>query len=97
MRIFSILFAAIVFASLLISACTKPQEVPAKPKPAEAEATDAQYRKEMEEIKKSLKGDVKVKLKRDGKGAYTWEITGKDAQEVLKANDTLRKRLGDTP
>ncbi len=67
-----------------------------KPRVQESETAEAQYKKEMEEIKKSLKGDIKVKLKRDGKGAYTWEITGKDTQEVLKANETLRKKLGDT-
>lgn len=49
----------------------------------------------MEEIRKSLRGDLKIKLKRDGKGAYMWEITGKDTQEVLKANEILRKKLGD--
>jgi hypothetical protein len=97
MRIFSILFGAILFASFLLAACAKPQDAPIKPKPAESEAVDAQYKKEMEEIKKSLKGDIKVKLKRDAKGAYTWEITGKDAQEVLKTNETLRKRLGEAP
>ena len=90
MRFFTILVVAL---SLLT--CARPVEVAPKPKAAESEASDAQYRKEMEEIKKSLKGDLKIKLKRDAKGAYMWEITGKDAQEVLKANDTLRKRLGD--
>ena len=66
-----------------------------KPKAAEGEAADVQYKKEMDEIKKSLKSDLKIKLKRDGKGAYVWEITGKDPQEILKANEVLRKRLGD--
>lgn len=56
---------------------------------------DMQYEKELEEIKKSLKGDIKIKLKKDAKGGYSWEITGKDANEVLKANETLKKRLSD--
>jgi predicted secreted protein len=49
----------------------------------------------LDEIKKSLKGDVKIKLKKEGKGGYSWEITGKDAQEVLKTNEALRKKLSD--
>jgi hypothetical protein len=92
MRIFAILFVC-----LLLMGCARTQEPPVNKKPAaEGEVSEAQYRKEMEEIRKSLKGDIKVKLKRDGKGAYTWEITGKDTQEILKANEALRKRLSDT-
>lgn len=53
-----------------------------------------QYKKELDEIRKSIQGEVKVRLKKDGKG-YSWEISGKDAQEVLKTNEALRKRLGD--
>jgi predicted secreted protein len=49
----------------------------------------------MDEIKKSLKGEVKIKLKKEGKGGYSWEIRGKDAQEILKANEILRKKLSD--
>jgi hypothetical protein len=55
---------------------------------------EAQYRNELDEIRKSIKGETKIKVKKDAKG-YSWEITGKDPQEVLKANETLRKRLGD--
>ena len=56
---------------------------------------DEQYKKELDEIKKNIKGDLKIKLKRDGKGDfYSWEISGKDAAEVLKANDVLAKKLG---
>ncbi|MCX7966011.1 MAG: hypothetical protein N2596_05245 [Syntrophorhabdaceae bacterium] len=56
---------------------------------------DMPSQKELEEIKKSLKGDIRIKLKKDPKGGYSWEITGKDANEVLKVNETLRKRLSD--
>ena len=53
-----------------------------------------QYKKELEEIRKTLKGDIRVKLKKDGKGDfYSWEIDGKDVAEVLKANETLTRRL----
>ena len=55
--------------------------------------SDVEYRKEMEEIKKNIRGDIKVKLKKDGKGAYSWEISGKDAYEVIKANNILSKKI----
>jgi hypothetical protein len=58
-------------------------------------AADVRYGKELEEIRKSLKGDIKIKLRKDGKGAYSWEIAGKDAQEILRADSVLSKRIND--
>jgi hypothetical protein len=80
---------------LLLAGCDKIAErmVPAKPVPEKPAET--QYGKDIEEIRKSLKGDIRVKVKKDAKGGYSWEITGKDVQEVLKANDALRKKLSD--
>jgi len=57
--------------------------------------SDAQHRKELEEIRKSLRGDIKIKLRRDGKGAYSWEIAGKDPQEIIRADNALSKRISD--
>jgi len=55
---------------------------------------EVQNKNELDEIRKSIKGETKIKVKKDAKG-YSWEITGKDAHEVLKANDILRKKLRD--
>lgn len=90
MRLLMVFIVAISFIS-----CGKFTETPQHVKPADEISSDAQYKKEMEEIKKSLKGEIKVKLKKDGKGGYNWEITGKDVQEVLRANEALRRRLSD--
>ena len=38
--------------------------------------------------------EVKIKLKRDGKDNYSWEISGSDVNQILKVNDKLIKRLG---
>lgn len=38
--------------------------------------------------------EVKIKLKRDGKDNYSWELSGSDADEILKINEKLRKKLG---
>lgn len=89
-----IITIALIFISLMC--CTRAQEVPVKQKTPGGDALEVQYKKEMEEIKKSLRSDLKIKLKRDGKGAYAWEIAGKDTQEILKANETLRRRLADS-
>jgi predicted secreted protein len=90
MRFFTIFLVFFVLIS-----CNKGTDAPLQQKASEGQGMEGQYQKELDEIKKSLKGDVKIKLKKEGKGGYSWEITGKDAQEVLKTNDALRKRLSD--
>jgi len=90
MRFFTIFLIAIILIS-----CSKEMSLPSQQRASEGQGMEAQYQKELDEIKKSLKGDVKIKLKKDGKGGYSWEITGKDAQEVLKTNEALRKKLSD--
>ena len=88
-------FFTIFLILLTLMSCSKGMELPSQKKTSEGQGMEAQYQKELDEIKKSLKGDVKIKLKKDGKGGYSWEITGKDAQEVLKTNEALRKKLSD--
>ena len=80
---------------LFFISCGKPADVPVRQKTDSDSVAEIQYKKELDEIKKSMKGEVKIKLKKDGKGSYSWEISGKDAQEVLKTNDALKKRLND--
>ena len=87
---------AIVLAFLLCSTCTRPPES-APVKTGQEARGDEQYKKELDEIRKDIKGDLRIKLKKDGKGDfYSWEISGKDAAEILKANDVLVKKLGDS-
>ena len=78
---------------LFLSGCSSPPEI-SPVNASEETRKDDQYRKELEEIRKNIRGEVKIKLKRDGKGEfYSWEVSGKDAGEVLKANEILRKKL----
>lgn len=77
---------------LLLSSCNSRTDVPQQ-KP-ENGVNAIQYQRELDEIKESIKSETKIKVKKDAKG-YSWEITGKDPQQILKANDTLKKRLGD--
>ena len=87
-------FFATIAIVILLAGCTGAADVTPVKKVDEAQK-DATYQKEMDELRKSIKSEVKIKLKKDGKGSYSWEIQGKDPQEVLKVNETLRKKLGD--
>jgi hypothetical protein len=78
----------------LLLSCGKGADVPAQQKTNIDVNTETQYKNELDAIRKSIKGETKIKVKKDGKG-YSWEITGKDVQEILKANDALKKRLND--
>lgn len=49
--------------------------------------------KEKAEKAEPLPPEVKIRLKRDGKDNYSWELSGSDADEILKINEKLRKRL----
>ena len=79
---------------LIIAVCSGCGREAAIKEPARTGAvSDVQHRKELEEIRKSLRGDIKIKLRRDGKGAYSWEIAGKDPQEIIRADSALSKRI----
>ncbi len=74
-----------------ISGCTRP--APVNEVERQRAVSDQQYRKDMEEIKKTMRGDIKIKLKKDGKGAYSWDISGKDPYEIIKTNNILSKKI----
>ena len=38
--------------------------------------------------------EVKIKLKKDAKDGYSWELSGSDVDQILKVNGKLRKQLG---
>ena len=85
---------ALIFGLVLLTGCNRPAGVVDTTKESPG-VTPEQYRKELEDIKKGIRSETKIKLKKDGKGTYSWEIQGKDPNEVLKVNDTLRKKLGE--
>jgi hypothetical protein len=43
----------------------------------------------------SLPPEVKIRLKKDGKDQYSWELSGSDPDQILKVNEKLRKQLGE--
>jgi len=50
--------------------------------------------KERAEREQPLPPEVKIKLKKDGKDTYSWELSGSDVDQILKVNERLRKQLG---
>ncbi|MEW6569851.1 MAG: hypothetical protein AB1390_01550 [Nitrospirota bacterium] len=46
---------------------------------------------EIQQIKP--KKPVKIKLKRTAEGRYSWDLTGDDVDEIVKADTRLRKLL----
>ena len=52
-----------------------------------------QIRKQPEIQQIRPKKPVKIKLKRTGEGKYTWDLTGDDLEEIVKADKKLKKLL----
>jgi len=50
--------------------------------------------KEKPEREEPLPSEVRIKLKKDGKDNYSWELSGSDVDQILKVNEKLRKQLG---
>jgi len=83
----------VVCIAVLITACGSGSSPP----PGKSEGTAAPkviVEKEKVEKVQPLPPEVKIKLKRDGKENYTWELSGTNADEVLKVNEKMRKQLG---
>ena len=50
--------------------------------------------REKPEREEPLPSEVRIKLKKDGKDNYSWELSGSDVDQILKVNEKLRKQLG---
>ncbi len=61
--------------------------------PVYPENKNFQFKKQPEIQQVKPKKPVKLKLKRSAEGKYTWEITGDDVDEIVKADKRLRKLL----
>jgi hypothetical protein len=79
-------------AALLVTSCGgNPSPPPAKPETSAAPKVIVEG--ESVEKEEPLPPEVKIRLKRDGKDSYSWELSGSDADEILKVNEKLKKRL----
>lgn len=59
--------------------------------PVEKEAFTVKKQPELQQIKP--KKPVKIKLKRTAKDEYSWELSGDDADDIVRTDLRLRKML----
>jgi hypothetical protein len=85
-----ILLVAIIF---FFVACEK-KSPPSQGKPESLSAPKVVVEKEKVEKEQPFPPEVKIKLRKDGKDSYSWELTGSDVDQILKVNEKLRRKLG---
>jgi len=85
----------IVSVALIFSliACEK-KSVPQQGKSESPPIPKVIVEREKVEKVQPLPPEVKIKLKKDGKDSYSWELTGSDVDQILKVNGKLNKQLG---
>jgi hypothetical protein len=85
----------IVFAVLIFSLITCEREsLPPQGKSESPPVPKVIVEKEKVEREQPLPPEVKIKLKKDARDGYSWELTGSDVDQILKVNEKLRKQLG---
>ncbi len=86
------ILSGFLLAALVMTSCGgNPSSSPAKPETSAVPKVVVE--KERVEKEEPLPPEVKIRLKRDGKDNYSWELSGSDADEILKINEKLKKRL----
>jgi hypothetical protein len=81
---------------LLFIACEK-KSLPPQGKSEGPSVPKIFVEKDKVEKEPPLPPEVKIKLKKDGKDSYSWELTGSDVDQILRVNEKLRKQLGGEP
>jgi len=82
-----------IVLALFVIACER--QPPPSEKPGPQPVGEVVVEKEKPERGNPLPPEVKIKLKKDGKDQYSWELSGSDADQILKVNEKLRKQLGE--
>jgi hypothetical protein len=91
-RIF-VIWTAWIF---VLTACGQ-ESLPPQGKSENVPVSKVTVEKEKAGKEQPLPPEVKIKLKRDGKNGYSWELSGSDVDQVLKVNEKLKKQLGGEP
>jgi hypothetical protein len=88
-----------IFCVLLVGLVVACENKPAS-QPAKSEGLPVpkvMIEKGTAEKEPPLPPEVKIKLKKDGKDNYSWELSGSDVDQILKVNEKLQKKLGGQP
>ena len=83
-----------VLASFLLLSCEKKPSV-SPGRPGGPPGPKVVVERENQEKVQPLPAEVKIKLKKDGKDSYSWELNSSDADQILKVNEKLKKGLGE--
>ena len=86
-----ILIGSIVAAIAVASCENRPSPSPEKTEAANLRKVVVE--KEKNDRETPFPPEVKIRLKRDGKDNYSWELSGSDAEQILKVNEKLRKKV----
>jgi hypothetical protein len=87
------IFILSVVLIFFLVACEK-KSVPPQDKSESSSVPKVIVEKEKNEKVQPLPPEVKIKLKKDGKDSYSWELTGSDVDQILKVDEKLSKQLG---
>ncbi len=85
-----------LLSTLLVAAC-EGRPLSPQGKSESPSVSNVVVEREKVEREEPLPPEVKIKLKRDGKDDYSWEISGSDVNQILKVNEKLRKQLTREP
>jgi hypothetical protein len=86
------LLTVFVLIGLALTACEN--RPPPSPERSETPANPkAVVEKEKVERVSPLPPEVKIRLKRDGKDNYSWELNGSDVDQIIKVNEKLRNKV----
>jgi hypothetical protein len=81
-----------LFATLILIGCEK-KTLSSPEKPEGSPIPKVVVEKDRGEKTRPLPPEVKIRLKRDGKEQYSWELSSSDVEQLLKVNEELRKGL----
>jgi hypothetical protein len=87
------IFIVSVVLIFFFIACEK-KSVPPRDKSESPSVPKVIVEKEKVEKVQPLPPEVKIKLKKNGKDSYSWELTGSDVDQILKVDEKLSKQLG---
>ncbi len=87
-----ILLSGLLIVSFVAACSSKSSPSPEKSEPPSVPKVVVE--REKIDRESPLPPEVKIRLKRDGKDNYSWELSGSDVDQVLKVNERLRKRVG---
>lgn len=82
-RMTFIVFITVFLLPLLNASCAD--------KPAQTQTFQFKKDSQLRQVKPTK--PVRIKLHRTGKGDYSWDLTGEDADEVIRTDGRLRKML----